>query len=79
MQAIEKRIAALEQASRVRDRITVVWRVRTDQPDAEIHRITADDGEVWARQPGESEAAFEDRAILAVKRNASWSGWLIAD
>jgi hypothetical protein len=51
MQAIEKRIAALEQASPVRDQITVIWRVRTDQPDAEIHRITADDGECTGSAP----------------------------
>ena len=79
MQAIEKCIAALEQASPVRDQMTVIWRVRTEQLDAEIHRLSADDGEVWTRQPGESEAAFEDRATLSVKRTASGSGWLIAD
>lgn len=70
MQTIEKRIAALEQASPPADGMVIIRRiVRPGHLDAEIHRLRGDGGELWERLPGESEPAFIDRASGEVKRN----------
>lgn len=70
MQAIEKRIAALEQASPPADGMVIMRRfVSPGRLDAEIHRLTDDDGKCWDRQPGESEQGLIDRASREVKRN----------
>lgn len=70
MQAIEKRIAALEQAAPPADGLVIVRRfVSPGHLDAEIHRLRGDDGELWTRQPGETEQDFIDRASGEVKRN----------
>ncbi len=70
MQAIEKRIAALEQASPPADGMTIIHRiVKPGHLDAEIHRLRGDGGELWERLPGETEQAFIDRASGEAKRN----------
>lgn len=63
MQAIEKRIAALEQASPPTDELTIIRRiVWPGHLDAEIDHIREDDGNEWTRRPGETETAFTERA-----------------
>lgn len=70
MQPIEKRIAALEQASPAGEGRVIIRRfVSPGHLDAEIHRLRGDSGELWTRQPGETEQAFIDRASGEVKRN----------
>ena len=72
MQTLERRVCALEQASHGANRITLVRRiVDPGHLDAAIHSLRADDGELWTRQPGETEQAFMDRASSEVKRNGT--------
>jgi len=70
MQTIEKRIAALEQASPPADGMVIIRRfVTPGRLDAEIHRLRGDGDELWERLPGEPEQAFIDRASGEAKRN----------
>lgn len=46
--------------------------------DAEIDHIRDDAGIEWTRQPGESEAAFTDRAISETQPNKSGVRCLIS-
>ena len=72
MQTLEKRVAALEQASPGTNDITIIRRfVDPGHLDAEIHSLRAADGELWTRQPGEAEQELIDRATVAVTRNGS--------
>ena len=69
MQAIEKRIAALEQASPPAQGMTIIHRiVRPGHLDAEMHRLSGEGGQ-WERLPGETEQAFIGRASREVTRN----------
>lgn len=78
MQALEKRIAALEQAAPPPDGLTIIRRiVWPGHLDAEIDHI-GDDGNEWTRQPGETEAAFIDRATCATRPNKCGVKCLIA-
>lgn len=77
MQALEKRIAALEVATPPVDEMTFVIRfVSPGHLDAEIHQLRADDGTLWTRLPGETEQELIDRATLAVRRN-EWCAALL--
>ena len=74
MQALEKRVAALEQASPTDS--GMVWLITfptPGKPDEEIYRLSSavgvEDCQRWARDPGESEQDFKDRAKNEVKRN----------
>lgn len=70
MQALEKRIAALEMANPPADEKTFVIRlVAPGHVDAEIDGLRAYDGQQWTRLPGETERALIDRATIEVKRN----------
>jgi len=70
MQALERRIAALEMANPPAEETTVVIRlVAPGHLDAEIHGLRADDGQQWTRLPGESEQGLIDRATREVERN----------
>lgn len=70
MQAIEKRIAALEQASPPADGMTIIRRiVWPGHLEAEIDHIRDDDGNEWTRHPSETEAAFTDRATCETQPN----------
>lgn len=70
MQSLEKRIAALEATNVPTDDMTIIRRmVRPGHVDAEIYRLSDDDGKQWMRQPGETEQELIDRASLEVKRN----------
>lgn len=63
MQALEKRITALEQASYSNtDDVMFIHFVDMGDVDKEIQRITHG-GQDWQRQPGESEQALKDRTI----------------
>lgn len=80
MQTIEKRIAALEQASPPAEGMTIIRRfVSPGHLDAEIHRLRGDDGELWERLPGETEQAFIDRASGEVKRNPWGTAGLVSE
>lgn len=69
MQNLEKRIAALEATSAPADEITIIRRFFSPgRLDAEIHRLRDDDGNLWTRQPDETEQGLIDRANLEVKR-----------
>ncbi|TRZ68255.1 MAG: hypothetical protein D4R98_02575 [Comamonadaceae bacterium] len=61
MQAIEKRIAALEQARPTEIGPFFIHLVGLDTKDSEIERITKGNQE-WLRQPDESEQELKDRA-----------------
>ena len=66
MQALQKRITALEQASYSHtDDVTFIHFVGMGEVDKEIQRITHG-GHDWQRQPNESEQALKDRAIREV-------------
>lgn len=75
MQALEKRIAALEQTNPT-DLGTVMFIVfdTPGMPDTELHKLSAAVGDAdcqqWTREPDESEQDFKDRARMEVKRSA---------
>ena len=80
MQALEKRIAALEATTAPADEITIMrCIVSPGHLDAEITRLRDDDGQLWTRQTGESEQELIDRASLEVKRSPWAIASLIAD
>lgn len=63
MQNLERRISALESATTPTDIFTIICRmVAPGHLDAEIDHMSDDHGNEWTRQPGETEAAFTDRA-----------------
>ena len=62
MQALFKRITALEQASPTSTEPIYVHFVGMDARDSEIQRITKGNQE-WLRKPGESEQDLKDRVI----------------
>ena len=69
MQAIEKRIASLEQASYENtDDVMFIHFVDMGEVDKEIQHITHG-GQDWLRQPDESEQALKDRAERESKPN----------
>ena len=69
MQALERRISALEKANPPDDGLTVIRRfVSADHVEAEIQRLSANDGQHWTRHPGETERELIDRASSEVKR-----------
>lgn len=62
MQALEKRIKALEQASYSNtDDVMFIHFVGLGEVDKKIQRITQG-GQDWLRQPDESEQSLKDRA-----------------
>lgn len=66
MQALEKRVTALEQASPATNTEPVfIHLVALGGEKAQIERITKGNYE-WRRQPGESEQSLKDRAINEV-------------
>ncbi len=82
MQALEKRIATLEQASRT-DLGAVIFIVfdTPGLPDTELHKLSTalgdDECQQWTREPGESEQDFRDRASKEVRRNPYGVGMLL--
>jgi len=66
MQTIEKRIAALELASPIVDRVQFI--ILTPMGDEDIDHIRDNYGNHWQRQPGEMEEAFKDRATSETPR-----------
>ena len=80
MQALEKRVAALEQAGPAsNDWVIVVKLVRPGHPDEAIHRLRSDDDERWERLPGESEDELVARARREVRRNEWGAARLITE
>jgi len=69
MQALQKRIKALEQASySTADDVMVIQFVGMGEVDKEIQRITHG-GQAWQRQSDESEQALKDRAQQGANPN----------
>ena len=69
MQALLKRITALEQASYSHtDDVMFIHFVGMGEVDKEIQRITHG-GQDWQRQPDESQQALKDRAQQGTKQN----------
>ena len=69
MQAIERRIFALEQVSYSNtDMVMFIHLVGMGDGDKEIQRITQG-GQEWQRQPDESEQTLKDRAQREAKPN----------
>ncbi len=67
---LEKRIAYLEQANPPAEVLTIIRLiVGTGQLIGEVCRLRGDDGEMWARLPGETERELINRATLEVKRS----------
>ena len=62
MQALEKRLSVLEQASPIKIGPFFIHLVGMDTKDSEIQRITKGNHE-WLRKSGESERDLTDRAI----------------
>ena len=80
MQSLEKRIAALERVQPSVEEMTIIRRIVSPRNlHPAFNHIRSDDGEIWTRQPGESEQDFTDRATREVKRNQWGSAGLIAD
>ncbi len=76
---LETRIVALERVQPDTEPMTIIRRIVSPgnlHPD--YSHIRADDGQVWARLPDESEQDFTDRASREVKRNAWNNAQLIA-
>ena len=73
MQALEKRLSALEKTAVPDNRVTAVIRriVRPGGLDAHAQFITAPGGQRWDRQDGETSEHLEERALREVVRNAA--------
>lgn len=79
MQTLNRRVSALETANPPAEELTIIRRiVWPGHLDAEIDHIRDDDGNEWARQPGETEAAFTDRATCETRPNRRGIKSLIA-
>ena len=74
MNTIEKRLAALEQATHKRDTVIIIRYDCPKEPGRELFNLKGDYGDTprqhWTRLPGESVNDFTDRARIEVKRNA---------
>ena len=80
MQSLEKRIAALESVNPPAEEMTIIIKgVSPERRNAEIHRLRDDDGNLWTRQPGETEQELIDRASLEAKRSPCGVARLIGD
>lgn len=78
---IERRLIELEKRTAPDNLIkTVIWSILDPgHLDAEMVYATADSGETWTRQPGETEEQFLQRAENEVTRDARGFARLIAD
>ena len=80
MQALERRVAALEQAGPASDDLVILIKVvRPGHLDEEILSLHGDDGERWVRLPGESEDELIERARREVRRNEWGAARLITE
>jgi hypothetical protein len=79
MQNLGKRLSALEQSQSPIEYRTIIRRiVSPGHLDAEIDHIRDDAGNEWTRQPGETEAAFTDRAKSETQPSKTGGRCLIA-
>lgn len=79
MQNLEKRIAALEQANPPAQELTIIRRIVVPgHLDAQVCRLRADNGQLWTRQPGETEQGLIERATSEVERNQSGAALLLS-
>lgn len=80
MQALERRIAALELRTSEQEPFTIIRTfVVPGQIRREIERLADARGAVWHRLPGESEEGLIERANLGCARNAGGVALLSAD
>ena len=80
MQTLDRRIAALEQATPLSDnrRVIFIVGVTPGKLDAEIFHVTGDSGQAWTREPAESEQDFKDRVAREVVRNKGGAALVFA-
>lgn len=74
MQTLDKRLAALEQATQKRDTVIIIRYDCPKEPGREMFNLEGDYSDTprqhWTREPGESVKDFTDRASKEAKRNA---------
>lgn len=68
MQNLEKRIAALEQASPEGEKVLFIILVGMGEVGSEIVHIYDNHANQWNRLPGETEREFKDRATSETPR-----------
>ena len=69
MQNLEKRIAALEQASPQTYSVVFVILTGLGEVDKELVHIYDNHGNQWHRKPNETETEFKDRVKAGTPRN----------
>jgi hypothetical protein len=69
MHHLEKRLAALEQAPSMADRVTYIIFVGMGEVGMEIVHIYDEHGNTWDRLPSETEEAFKERAASETQRS----------
>ena len=81
MQALEKRIAALEQASPQCKRVKVIFIIfgSLGEQDKELAYIHDNHENHWYRLPNETEEAFKERATSETPRNENQVAMLFGE
>lgn len=79
MQNLEKRIAALEQASPQGEKVIFVILVGMGEVGMELTYIYDNHGNHWNRLPSETELAFKDRATSETPRNENQVAMLFGE
>ena len=80
MQALDKRVAALEQASPNWDMVsTIILVPLVKEGDAVLETIRDNHGNSWSRRPDESQEAFTDRATSETPREDNRIVMMIAE
>ena len=79
MQALEKRIAALEQASPQREEVIFIISGSLGEQDKELAYIHDNHENHWYRLPDETEREFRDRATSETPRNENQVAMLFGE
>ena len=79
MQAIKKRIAALEQASPQCEKVIFIIFGSLGEQDKELAYIHDNHGNHWHRLPNETEEAFKERATSETPRNENQVAMLFGE
>lgn len=80
MKRLEQRIEALERIEKTTDEVTIIRRfISPGNLNPPTNSIHGPDGQLWERQPGESEEELIERAKREAKRNQWGVAVLTAD
>ena len=79
MQALEKRIAALEKASPQGEKVIFIIFGSLGEQDKELAYIHDNHGNHWHRLPNETEEAFKERATSETPRNENQVAMLFGE